>query len=88
MIHSLAGGFLRELDYADFAKVKILSGGNAGKVFWYTTDILGLKVGDRVEVPLLNSVEVGIVEKIELNLSAQVAPVSIKRAKAIIKKIV
>ena len=87
MIHSLAGGFLRELDYADFAKVEILSGDNTGKVFWYIFDILDLKVGDRVKVPLFNNEEDGVVLKIERNLSAQVAPISIKRAKAILKKL-
>ncbi len=87
MIHSLAGGYLRELTYADFAKVEILSGVNTGKLFWYVTNILDLKVGDRVEVPLLNSIEQGKVVKIERNLNNQTAPVSLKRAKSIIRKI-
>lgn len=87
MIHSLAGGFVRELDYADFAKVEITSGGSAGKLFWYTFDIFDLKVGDRVEVPLLNAIESGVVVKLERNLNNQTAPVPLKRAKPIIKKL-
>ena len=87
MIHSLAGGYLRELTYADFVKVEILSGASAGKLFWYVTDLIDIKVGDRVEVPLLNAVEVGVVVKIERNLNNQTAPVSLKRAKAVIRKL-
>lgn len=88
MIHSLAGGKLKDLDYADFVKVKFEYLGEE-KIGWYITDIIDLKIGDTVLIPYgFPATELhGIVQKIERNLSSQVAPIPIKRTKCIIKKI-
>ena len=89
MIHSMAGGKLGNVEYNDFAKVRISEGENQGQAFFYITKIIGLKVGDRVLVPLgiANDKVEGVVERIDKNVSSQSSPVSVKRAKAIIKKI-
>ncbi len=88
MIHSLAGGKIKDLEFADFVKVRFDYLGE-NKIGWYTTDILELKIGDKVVVPYgyPASELVGTVEKIERNLSSQLAPIPIKRAKNIIKKL-
>lgn len=85
MIHSLAGGKIRDLDINDFAKVEITEGAEQGKIFWYISKIITLKVGDCVLVPLGKNTTRGKVLKIEKNLSAQVAPVPSSRAKEIIR---
>ena len=85
MIHSLAGGKMRDMDIVDFAKVEIIE---SGEVRWYITNILGLKVGDIVKVPTLpNNLTNAKVLKIEKNVSAQCAPIPIKRAKEIFSKV-
>lgn len=89
MIHSLAGGKIRDLAMADFAKVEILDGTLTGAIRWYIFDILDLKISDLVLVPvgLKNETCTAKVLKIERNLSAQVSPIPIKSAKSIIRKI-
>lgn len=86
MIHSLAGGKIRDLDFADFVKVKLIDT-EPDKILWYTTDLIDLNEGDTVLVPFGAQSAQAIVLKIERNLSSQVAPIPIKRAKNIIKKI-
>ena len=89
MIHSLAGGKIQDINNSDYAKVQISQGNLAGKIFWYKTRIVGLKVGDDVIVPFGpdNMRVAGKVVKIDKNVSSQVAPVPSKRAKEIIRKI-
>mgnify|MGYP006916089930 CR=1 FL=1 len=87
MIHSLSGGFVRELEYADFVKVKILTGESVGMLFWYKTDLIDIKIGDKVEVLLKGQPVEGEIVKIERNQSNQTAPIPIKRAQSIIKKL-
>lgn len=88
MIHSLAGGKIKDLEYADFVKVRFEYQGD-NKVGWYITDIFDLNIGDKVVVPYGYSAQefVAIVKKIERNLSSQLSPIPIKRAKSIIKKL-
>ena len=86
MIHSLAGGKLKDLDYADFVKVELLTV-EPKKIAWYITDILDLKGGDKVKVPFGTQTAEAIVLKIEHNVSSHNAPLPIKRTKYIIKKI-
>lgn len=88
MIHSLAGGKLKDLDFADFAKVQLITD-EPDKILWYITDILDLNIGDIVLVPvgINNALEQATVLKIERNVSSHVAPIPIKRAKLIYKKI-
>lgn len=85
MIHSLAGGVIDNLDFRNFAKVRIVEGEQKGAVFWYVFDMVELEEGNTVIVPVgLKNVETkGVVEKIEYNVSKQVAPVPAKRAKKI-----
>ena len=87
MIHSLAGGKIRDLAINDFAKVEILEGSETGKVFWYISTIITLKVGDIVLVPLgkSNSITRACVVKIEKNISAHTAPIPSSHAKYIVK---
>jgi len=88
MIHSLAGGKIKDLEYADFVKVRFDYLGES-KVGWYTTDLIDLNLGDKVAVPYGSPATevVGTVEKIERNLSSQLSPIPIKRARKIIKKL-
>lgn len=90
MIHSLAGGDIRELKVADFAKVEITEEGiNKGVKLWYITDINGLEAGDKVLVPygVQNSLIEAKIERIDRFVNAQTSPVPMKRAKKIFKKI-
>lgn len=88
MIHSLAGGKIKDLEFADFVKVKFDYLGET-KLGWYITDIIDLAINDKVIIPYgyANIELAGQVEKIERNVSSQVAPIPIKRAKYIIKKL-
>lgn len=85
MIHSMAGGKIGGVSYNDFAKVKICEGANAGDIFWYLTGGLNIKAGSIVVVPVgaagqLTKAEVLRVDK---NVSSQVSPVPVRRAKSI-----
>ncbi len=84
MIHSLAGGSLKDLEYASFAKVEILSGIFAGDKYWYIA--CGQEIeGSVVLVPIgkNNTLVEAKVLRIDKNISAQVAPIPIKRAKRV-----
>ncbi len=89
MIHSLAGGDIRELKVADFAKVEIIEKGPlCGAKYWYIFDLLGLEIGDRVFVPVgvKNVKMLAKIERIDRFVNEQCAPVPFKRAKRIIEK--
>lgn len=88
MIHSLAGGSIRDISFLDFAKVEILEGVQKGSWFWYITDIPNLKAQDEVFVPLgaTNQRTRGKVLRIDYSVSAQNAPIPIKRAKKVLSK--
>ena len=87
MIHSLAGGDVTFNDNLDFAKVKLLDGLDKGNICWYITNIIDLKVGDIVLVPYGRSNVQAEVLRIDKNVSVLNAPVSVKRAKEILRKI-
>ena len=90
MIHSLAGGDIRELRVVDFAKVEIIEVGiHKGAKLWYISDINGIEVGDRVLVPIgaQNTLIEAKIERIDRFVNAQVVPVPMNRAKKIYKKI-
>ncbi len=84
MIHSLAGGVIRDIKICDFAKVEL---SESHDVRWYINPFLQLKVGDKVLVPVgvKNDLVLGVVLKIERNVNEQVAPIPIKRAKEVFK---
>lgn len=81
MIHSLAGGVIREKKYFDFAKVKL----ETGEIYWYISAIKTLKPGDMVVVPYGNGEVKAFVIRIDKHISEQVSPIPVKRAKAILK---
>ena len=89
MIHSEAGGEIRGEDYYDFAKVKILEGAESGKELWFLTTIFGLKVGDKVLVPvgMIKMGTLGEVVRVDTNVSNFCSPVGIKRAKYVLRKV-
>ena len=81
MIHSLAGGVIREKKYFDFAKVKL----ETGELYWYISTIKTLKPGDMVVVPYGNEEAKAFVIRIDKHISEQVSPIPVKRAKTILK---
>lgn len=84
MIHSLAGGVVRDIERADFAKVVVQSPCGSLKL-WYKTQI-SLSAGDIVIVPLKNERVEGIVERVDKNVSAQCSPVPFKQARYVISR--
>lgn len=86
MIHSMAGGDIKNLKYADFIKVEITEGINAGSRFFYIA-LGGEQVGDTVLVPVgvSNTLTKAKVLRIDKNVNSQVSPVPIKRAKKVAK---
>lgn len=87
MIHSLAGGVIKDLGIYDFAKVEFLEGENAGGIGWYINPFIQLQVNDIVLVPfgVGSKLVRARVLKIERNVNEQVAPISVKRAREIFK---
>ncbi len=88
MIHSLAGGIVKDLQYNDFAKVKIVQDGMYfGSIFWYINPFKGLNEGDLVVVPVgVNNAKFKAeVLRVDKNVSIQTSPVPIKRCKSIIE---
>lgn len=83
MIHSLAGGVIREKKCFDFAKVKLES----GDICWYISNIFGLKEKDKVLVPFGKDKVKGEVLRIDKNVNEQMSPIPVKRAKEILEKI-
>lgn len=83
MIHSCAGGVIREKRCFDFAKVEIIA---TGEVRWYITKLPLLTAGDFVIVPYgrENKAEKAKVLRIDKNVSEQVSPVPARQAKEII----
>lgn len=85
MIHSLAGGVIRDEKFFDFAKVELLEGLNCGNAFWFLFDI-PLSVGDVVIVNFAQDYVKGKVVRIDYDVSEKCCPVSPKRAKKVLKK--
>ena len=85
MIHSMSGGVLGDLDSLTFVKVKF-DGGDA--VYWYVTDF-EVEEGDRVTAPFGASGvnKPATVVKVECNVSNQVSPIPVKRAKKLTAKL-
>lgn len=84
MIHSMAGGDIKQLSYADYAKVEILDGDLSGKNLWFKSPFFDLKVGDVVLVETDGKVK-GKIVRIDKNVSSQIAPQSLKNSRSIIK---
>lgn len=83
MIHSMSGGVLDEYGVYTFAKVRI---DGEERPYWFVCEF-DAEEGDRVLAPMGGAGKPATVLRIENNVSGQVAPVPIKRAKALIKKL-
>ncbi|MBD5132482.1 MAG: hypothetical protein HDT28_07860 [Clostridiales bacterium] len=83
MIHSMSGGVLSEYDSLTFVKLQF-DGEQAP--YWYITE-LEVDEGDRVLAPfgVAGLGKEATVIKVERNVSSQVAPVPVKRAKRILR---
>ena len=83
MIHSMGGGILSEYGTYTFAKV-LLDGEE--KPYWYVCDF-EIAEGDRVVAPFGAAGRPAIVLRVEHNVSGQVSPIPIKRAKKLLRKL-
>ena len=87
MIHSLAGGVLKEKKVLDLAKVEILDDYYSG-VFWYVSNIKNLKENDIVLVPFKNG-DITLkakVLRVDKKVKEDAAPIPVKRLQTIISK--
>lgn len=84
MIHSCAGGVIRDKKSFTLAKVEILS---TGEPRWYISNLPLLEVGDEVIVPFgKENFEVRArVLRIDKGVSEQVTPVPLKSLKEIFR---
>lgn len=85
MIHSMSGGVLSEYGTYTFVKVKF---DGDERPYWYVCDF-EVQEGDRVSAPF-GAGGLGkpaCVLRVEHNVSAQVAPVPVKRAKRLLQKL-
>lgn len=79
----MSGGVLSEYGTYIFVKVRF-DGGDAP--YWYISDF-DVAEGDRVLAPLGGMGKPAVVERVEKNVSGQVAPIPVKRAKKLISKL-
>ena len=86
MIHSLAGGEIRDKEYFTCVLVE-MSAGAEKKLFWYKATINGIIEGDEVIVPLgANNARIqGVVKRVVKNVTNDRSPVPVNRLKEIIK---
>lgn len=84
MIHSCAGGVIREKKFLTLAKVEILQ---TKEIRWFISNLPLLEVGDEVIVPFgRENIEVRAkVLRIDKSVSEQVAPVPCKSLKEILR---
>lgn len=84
MIHSCAGGVVREKRFFDFAKVQIL---DTGVIAWYVCDLPLVAVGDVVIVPFGKDDArcKAKVLRLDRGVSEQTCPVPAKHAKAVLE---
>ena len=81
----MSGGVLSELGSYTFVKVKF---DGSDVPYWYVTDF-EVSEGDRVSAPFgMGGIgKPAVVVKVEHNVSGQVAPIPVKRAKKLIAKL-
>ena len=80
MIHSTAGGTMREYHRYDYAKVEI-----DGTMHFYLSPFKELKEGDVVLVEVENEIKEGKVIRVDKNISEQNFPIPVKRLGKIIE---
>ena len=86
MIHSLAGGELKEYQISNLVYVKIK---HNDEKCWCKTDITNLKVGDIILVPfgIINELFEAEVLKVENNVRSDTFPISFKKLKQVFNKV-
>ena len=82
MIHSLAGGEVREKRYFNFAKVKTTS----GDIAFYINELSNVNEGDTVWVEYGKREMRAVVLRIDKNVREDMAPIPINKAKKILRK--
>lgn len=87
MIHSLAGGSIREKRIEDFALVQILDEPYKTQKFWYLTGGIDVAINDKVIVPVKTHRLYGVVIRVDKGVMQGQTPVPINIAKEIIKKV-
>ena len=80
MIHSTAGGTMREYKRYDYAKVEV-----EGSMKFYLSPFKELKEGDIVLIEVENEIKEGKVIRVDKNISEQNFPIPVKRLKKIIE---
>ena len=85
MIHSMSGGVLS--DYGSYTFVKLKFDGDE-RPYWYICEF-DVEDGDRVSAPfgVGGLSQPATVIKVERGVSAQVAPIPVKRAKRVLQKL-
>ena len=85
MIHSLAGGKIKDIEIADLVQVKNLAG--SGELFWCRMPFFMLKEGDKCLVAAgYKNIECEVA-KIKKNVSSNTFPIKFRNLKEIIKKL-
>lgn len=79
----MSGGVIREKKFCDFAKVKT----ETDQICWFVSTIFDLKVGDWVVVSFGKEKVKAQVLRIDKNVSEQMSPIPMKRAKEILQKL-
>ena len=80
MIHSTAGGTMREYNRYNYAKVDV-----EGSIKFYLSPFKELKAGDIVLVEVGKAMKEGKVIRVDKNISEQNFPIPVKRLKKIIE---
>ena len=89
MIHSLAGGKLRDNQIFDVVKVKFINNPFAlDRPYWFKSDLVDLKEGDLVLAPFLNNETLyeAKVIRIDKNVNEQNTPFPASKIKFLISK--
>ena len=89
MIHSLCGGKLRDNQSLDIVKVKFINNPLAlDRPYWYKSEIVGLKAGDKVIAPFGKSEEGFVAEvlRVDRGVNEQNCPFNTSKMQYIISK--
>ena len=86
MIHSLAGGELKNAETNDWAKVEILDGEEVGNIYWFKFYFLPIKINSMVVVPVgfSQTPTKAKVLEIKKSVSQQLSPIPSRHAKYIL----
>ena len=90
MIHSLAGGELKNTETNDWAKVEILEGAEIGNIHWFKFYFLPIKTNSIVMVPIGFSQTPTRAKVLEIkkSISQQMSPIPSKHASYILSVVI